>query len=273
MITASSISTNSEPIRRAGLSDGGLELLPRNAYLATYTPDAHVIGFAFDAQVGVHAFASDKRQDFYRQAHSFAFTPAGCDVYSESAHGGEYLKLSVGDELLADINYHQPVSQIVVPKTIRLARELRCQLISGQTIEKLQVEQLVDDIVQQLHRVTFTEQQGHRYVHQRQLTPQQLRLLDEFIDANIDQTLSVVTMAHLVAMSAGHFSRVFKASVGVSPFDYIIHKRLAHARYYLRYSHDDLSTIALNCGFSSHSHFSMVCKKTLGLTPSVLRNS
>ncbi|MGS2717964.1 helix-turn-helix domain-containing protein [Eionea flava] len=260
MIAIPSISARSEPIRRAGL-----ELLPCNAYSATYTPDSPSIGFAFDAQVGVHAFASDKRQDFYRQAHSFAFTPAGCDVYSESSHGGEYLKLSVGAELLADIDHPQPISQIVAPKTIRLARDLRYQLMSHQPIQGLQVEQLVDDIVQQLDVNTGTRS--------RRLTSQQLRLLDDFIDANIDQALSVISMANLVAMSAGHFSRVFKTSVGVSPFDYIIHKRLAYARHYLRYSHDDLSTIALKFGFSSHAHFTMICKKNLGLTPSALRKN
>src|SRR5580704_256348 len=40
------------------------ELLPRHAYQAAYTPDAPVIGFAFDGQAGIHAFASDRRVRF-----------------------------------------------------------------------------------------------------------------------------------------------------------------------------------------------------------------
>ena len=34
------------------------ELLPRHPYQAAYTPDLPVIGFAFDSQVGVHAFGN-----------------------------------------------------------------------------------------------------------------------------------------------------------------------------------------------------------------------
>ena len=41
-----------------------VELLPKNGYEARYTPAAPVIGFAFDSQVGIHAFGSDRRSGY-----------------------------------------------------------------------------------------------------------------------------------------------------------------------------------------------------------------
>jgi len=53
------------------------ELLPRNAYQAAYTPEAPIIGFAFESQVGVHAFGTDRRAAFRAKPNGLAYVPAG----------------------------------------------------------------------------------------------------------------------------------------------------------------------------------------------------
>ena len=62
-----------------------IELLPAAAYEAAYTPGAPVIGFAFEAQAGTHAFASDRKRPFQAKPNHLSFVPARCDVYSCSA--------------------------------------------------------------------------------------------------------------------------------------------------------------------------------------------
>ena len=71
------------------------ELLPRKPYEAAYAAHLPVIGFAFDGQTGVHAFGSDRKTDFQAMANGLAYVPAGCDVYSQSTHGGEYLTITL----------------------------------------------------------------------------------------------------------------------------------------------------------------------------------
>jgi AraC family transcriptional regulator len=240
-----------------------IELLPSAAYSAVYTPQSHVIGFAFDAQVGVHSFGTDKREGFYRQANSFAFIPAGCDVFSESAVGGEYLTLSLAPQWRDEVDCRRPVNRLLSVSAIQTARALRKQLTVTNFIDNSLVERLANDIVLTL---TMNKKSTH-YV----LGAKQLSKLDEYIAANIDQPISVLDMAGVLAMSAGHFSRLFKASVGVSPFDYLIQKRLSTARNYLCSTKQGLSDIALACGFSSHSHMSMAFTRYLGVAPSLLR--
>ncbi|MGH1440723.1 MAG: helix-turn-helix domain-containing protein [Cellvibrionaceae bacterium] len=254
-----------EPIRSRCIGSSGIELLPASPYSASYRPESHIIGFAFDTQTGIHAFGTDRRQDFQRQAHSFAFIPAGCDVFSESEQGGEYLKLSIVPELLSAIDCNEAITQVVTAKAVSIARKLRLSLIAGIEVEPLLLETLFDYLTPQL----TPAKKNIRFP----FTPKQLKRLDDFIDANIDQPLSVIKMAQTLDVSAGHFSRVFKASVGVSPFDYVIQRRLAYARYRthrLYQSGSGLSEIAFASGFSSHSHMTMVFKKHLGLTPSEL---
>ncbi|MFT7387605.1 MAG: AraC family transcriptional regulator [Candidatus Endobugula sp.] len=255
--------TVSESIRTCGVDGSVVELLPSAAYSAAHVPQSHVIGFAFETQLGVHSFASDQRCDFYRQANSFAFIPSGCEVFSESAVGGEYLTLSLAPRWASEIDCKKPINQLLSVGSVQIARTLRKQLIADSVVDSSLVEQLANDIVQEL----TMHKQSVKYV----LGLKQMKILDEFIDANIDQPLSVLHMAEVMHISAGHFSRVFKASVGVSPFDYVIQRRLAYARKCLRYPANDLSAIAFSSGFASHAHMTMAFKKYLGLTPSELR--
>jgi AraC family transcriptional regulator len=262
-VRAKTLMTLPESARTCGVDGSVVELLPSAAYSAAYTPQSHVIGFAFETQLGVHGFASDRHEDFYRQANSFAFIPSGCDVFSESAEGGEYLTLALAPKWLSEINCKKPINQLLSASAIQMARALRKQLIANSVVDDSLVEQLASDIVQAL----TANKKSLNYV----LGDRQLKRLDEFIVANIDQSISVLDMASVLNMSAGHFSRLFKVSVGVSPFDYLIQKRLDFARNRLHHSLDSLSAIAFSSGFSSHAHMSMAFNKYLGVVPSAIR--
>src|SRR4051794_11030527 len=66
-------------------------LLPRQPYEARYVADRDVIGFAFEGQQGVHALGSDRVERFRTRPNSLSYLPQGCDVFSRSDEGGEYL--------------------------------------------------------------------------------------------------------------------------------------------------------------------------------------
>ncbi|MEH6492432.1 helix-turn-helix transcriptional regulator [Halopseudomonas sp.] len=103
------------------------------------------------------------------------------------------------------------------------------------------------------------------------LSPYQLKRVTDYIDEHLDQPLLLQDLAGQVSLSEYHFARMFKHSKGVAPHQYVMNRRLARAMQLLRNSPLPLTSIALQCGFSSPSHFSNRFRQVHGCSPSALR--
>ncbi|UWR24538.1 helix-turn-helix domain-containing protein [Sulfitobacter sp. S190] len=91
------------------------------------------------------------------------------------------------------------------------------------------------------------------------------------IDAEIDGPLRVSDLARDAGLSANQFSRSFKALVGSAPRDYILERRLHHAREMLEQTDDALCDIALAAGFSSQAHLTSMFAREFGMPPGQFR--
>ena len=85
--------------------------------------------------------------------------------------------------------------------------------------------------------------------------------------------LSLQALANESGYSRVHFVRMFRAATGYSPHNYLLNLRLERARELLKNPSLSLIGIALDCGFSSHSHMSRLFHKSVGVTPSAYRRS
>lgn len=105
------------------------------------------------------------------------------------------------------------------------------------------------------------------------LSPTVLNRVKEAIHSNLSSSLQLCELAAVAELSEFHFARMFKQSMGVAPHQYVMNARLIRAENLLRNSNLDITTIALDCGFSSTSHFSNRFKSLRGVAPSTLRQS
>jgi AraC family transcriptional regulator len=105
----------------------------------------------------------------------------------------------------------------------------------------------------------------------RGLSPRQLQLVRDYIQANIDQPISVAEMADLLHMDAYAFMRSFKRATLISPHQFLIHARVQLARRLLMETADPLVQIANRCGFCSQSHFGSAFRKDSGMSPKNFR--
>lgn len=93
------------------------------------------------------------------------------------------------------------------------------------------------------------------------------------IDAHLSEPLHLEELAAIAGMSLFHFCRVFRQSLGVTPHQYILSRRIELARRLLWASRIDdagatnMLDIALACGFNSASHFAAQFRRHTGLTP------
>lgn len=90
----------------------------------------------------------------------------------------------------------------------------------------------------------------------------------EYIHSNYMNKISASDLAHMINFSPSNFSRVFKSETGMTLSSYIIKTRLDKGKKMIEEGLGSFTDIAYNCGFSSPAHFSSLCKKELGYTPS-----
>jgi AraC family transcriptional regulator len=88
-----------------------------------------------------------------------------------------------------------------------------------------------------------------------------------YIRENLSRDFTIADLAAYIGMSAAHFSRLFKASFGVSPYQFVMSQRILKARQLLESSNLDIGSIALDLGFPTHSHFSKIFRQVTGITP------
>ena len=94
----------------------------------------------------------------------------------------------------------------------------------------------------------------------------------DFVHDNLGEPLSLTDMAEVAgSMSPFHFLRSFQATMGRTPYQYVIDTRLVAARRLLANTSTPVSDIALRCGFSTPSHFAATFRRQFGTTPSHYR--
>jgi AraC family transcriptional regulator len=137
---------------------------------------------------------------------------------------------------------------------------------------------LIDSVAQAMCLYTLRSYHRHQVAIRepnmgRFLTPGQQRRALEFIEAHPACNFDLAELAGAAGVSSYHFIRCFKNSLGVSPYQFIMRKRVDRVVDLLRHSQAPLAEIAVSCGFSDQSHMTRTLRKTLGLTPAAIRRS
>ena len=83
---------------------------------------------------------------------------------------------------------------------------------------------------------------------------------------------SIAKLANVANLSPFHLCHVFRQMVGTSLYDFVLHERLAQAIDAVL-NGGDLTAIALDAGFASHSHFTARFHRFFGCTPTMLRRA
>jgi AraC family transcriptional regulator len=113
----------------------------------------------------------------------------------------------------------------------------------------------------------FTSRDLSRLLARGGLSPRALRQVAEYVDANLDAAISIDDLAAVAQLSPFHFARMFKQSTGESPHGYVTRQRVEQAQRLLAEGSLPLADVALACGFSSQSHFTLRFRELTGVTP------
>ena len=141
-----------------------------------------------------------------------------------------------------------------------LEREMAIEEYGRVLVSRSQLLQLIVEIARSLRRSNSNRPAP--------IVPSDERILEllEYIDAHLDEELSVEQLAERAYLSKFHFMRKFKAETGQSLHEYISQRRLLLARALIGQG-ENVTEVCFKTGFRSYSSFFRAYVKLFGVTP------
>lgn len=107
----------------------------------------------------------------------------------------------------------------------------------------------------------------------KSFTAQHYKRVLDHVAEHFGQEITIEDMAAQAALSPFHFARLFKQTIGETPYQFVMDYRVEQAKKMLADLSRPMIDIALACGFSDQAHFSRVFKQLAGKTPKDWRKS
>jgi AraC family transcriptional regulator len=249
--------------------------IPAGATKVSATP-SHRLGVHYGPSVNAIC-RCDGRVSRRVQSHGDAdFVPAGLDGEWEDDADCSILRLSVdaglfrqaAEDLGVDPDRMNlaPRFQIKDPGIAHIAWALKAEL-EGQTFaDRLYADSLGVALAVRLVSLQADSAQSLPAAGQS-LSPRQKRRLREFIEAHLDQSLSLSDLAAVAGIGTSQLKALFPATFGQSVHQYVIRRRVARANALLLAGELPISQVALAAGFAHQSHMAHWLKRILGVTP------
>jgi AraC family transcriptional regulator len=187
-----------------------------------------------------------------------------------------YLSRQLIDQAVEDGMDRDPRSVEIIPRFLirdlvleRAAHQLLREIAQALPGDRLAADALAQELA--AHIITA---HSNRAVLPRRgpyaMAPSRLKRVQEFTRANLATPLSLQDMANAAGMSVFHFARGFKHATGVPPHRYLTDQRLTEARTLLHNPGLSIGEVARAVGFT-HSHFTALFAKRMGMTPTSFR--
>ncbi|CAM3993232.1 HTH araC/xylS-type domain-containing protein [Bordetella tumbae] len=98
-----------------------------------------------------------------------------------------------------------------------------------------------------------------------------VKRLADLVEERLHRDIGLEQMANEAGLSKFHFTTAFCRATGVTPYQYIVSRRLNRAQKLLRNTNVPVTTVALDCGFSSHAHLTSAFTSRFGVSPTIYR--
>jgi AraC-like DNA-binding protein len=178
-----------------------------------------------------------------------------------SAAAADVSPIEVGVPSSADARI-RPSFQWRDPRFQHLAWALRAELEAEDASDPHYAESLGTAMAVRLAGAAVTVGRKRRALSARAAA----RVID-YIEAHLDERLSLDRLAALVELSVPHFNVLFRQTMGVPVHRYVVQRRLERARSMSLQGRLSAGQVALEVGFAHQSHMAAWMKREFGMTP------
>lgn len=167
-----------------------------------------------------------------------------------------------------------PSNHITASPALSFQHYKLISLAENPSRDLLEVEETALALCGEVARLSFV----HSNKKPRASRPKSIRFYEDRVKivqlhlaSHYTRTVSLAELAHYAALSPFHLSRIFTSIVGMPIHRYLTRLRLNHSLDRLLDARGNLTQIALDAGFSSHSHFTAAIRSEFSMTPSTMR--
>lgn len=100
-----------------------------------------------------------------------------------------------------------------------------------------------------------------------------IRNIVSYINENINEKIEIEELARLTRWKKHHFIRTFTREIGVTPYQYILKKKIDLAKSLIRETNQPINEIAYDLGFVNYGNFGYIFKKLCNNTPENYRRA
>jgi AraC family transcriptional regulator len=95
----------------------------------------------------------------------------------------------------------------------------------------------------------------------------------DYVDAHLDETVTLPDLAKAAGLTRMHFAAQFRAATGLRPHEYLLRRRIERAQQMLAGTDLPIVEVAMGVGFQTQAHFTTVFKRFAGQPPRAWRQS
>ena len=160
-------------------------------------------------------------------------------------------------------------AELARPAMIRAMTALAGQAERSSYGDRLYSESLATAVLLELVRHRLLGDHAFRPALGR--TFRELGRFADYVEAHLEDDLSLFTLATEAGLSPSHLSRELRRVSGLAPHQYVLRRRAERARVLLGGRDHSVCAVALAVGFSSQAHLNVVFQRVFGLTPGAYR--
>lgn len=257
-----------------------VSLIPAQKMEVHFKANVDVFTMCLGPKVWRHAYNTDKVTRREYLPGDFVYHPVGSKIYAMSEDTCHetivvYVDPSFRDAIGADSPFFEPslLNHGVRHARGKHTRDIACLIrkmhLSGLIQDKLAAQSVVMTAMSDAFCALKTS--WPETPRQNGLTRISRDLVFDLIDARLSERFGVHDLAQAVNLSTYHFVRSFKDCTGLSPYQYVLERRITRARKLLSDVRKPLVDVAYEAGFSSQAHMTDVFRKRLGITPGAYR--
>jgi AraC-like DNA-binding protein len=177
------------------------------------------------------------------------------------------------DEILGTQGFaFQSISHTADPFLFDLVCKLNEEILKGEQGQRIYIDALSLAIV--IHLGSKYPMSGKKlFAPKGKLSSLQLSNVVEFTRSAINRNIRLSELAACVYLSEFHFARLFRQTVGISPYKFVLQMKVELAQNLMRLHNSTFSDIAYRLNFTDQAHFSHVFKRITGSSPRSFRSA